>query len=180
MDLQPTLTGDLIEIRPMRDGDFDALYAVASDPLIWEQHPHHNRWQPEVFRAFFDKGMESGGALVVIDRTTGTIIGSSRFHRHSESDCGDLEIGWTFLARSHWGGKYNREMKHLMLEHAFKHVDRVMFMVGVNNIRSQRAMEKIGGIRTGTRNIEGGLPHVVYHVSRSAGTHKLIDADSSR
>jgi len=161
-DLQPTLIGERIELRPMREDDFKALYAVASDPLIWEQHPHHDRWQPDVFRAFFDKGMQSGGALVVIDRATGRVIGSSRFHPHEED--GEIEIGWTFLARSHWGGAFNGEMKRLMLEHAFKHVDRVMFLVGVNNIRSQRAMEKIGGVRTGIRNIEGGLPHYVYHI----------------
>ncbi len=167
-NLQPTLTGERIELRPMREDDFDALHAVASDPLIWEQHPHHNRWQPDVFRAFFDKGVQSGGALVVIERATGRIIGSSRFHPHNEQDGGDLEIGWTFLARSHWGGPTNREMKRLMLEHAFKHVDRVMFLVGVNNVRSQRAVEKIGGVRTGTRDIEGGLPHLVYHVDSVA------------
>jgi RimJ/RimL family protein N-acetyltransferase len=175
IDLQPTLTGERIQLRPTREDDFDALFAVASDPLIWEQHPHHNRWQPEVFRAFFDKGMESGGALVVIDRATGRIIGSSRFHPHDESDGGDLEIGWTFLARSHWGGEFNREMKRLMLEHAFKYVDRVMFLVGVNNIRSQLAMEKIGAVRAGTRAIEGGLPHIVYHVGKDAGIPRLID-----
>ncbi|MCC6906380.1 MAG: GNAT family N-acetyltransferase [Phycisphaerales bacterium] len=167
-DLQPTLQGELVQLRPLREEDWDDLYAVARDPLIWEQHPHHNRWQPGVFRAFFDKGMQSGGALVVIDRATGLLIGSSRFHPHDEQDGGDLEIGWTFLARSHWGGSYNREMKRLMLEHAFKYVDRVMFLVGASNLRSQRAMEKIGAIRTGTRDIEGGLPHVVYHIERAA------------
>lgn len=167
-DLQPTLIGERIELRPMREEDFEDLFAVASDPLIWEQHPHHNRWQPDVFRAFFDKGMASGGALVVFDRATGSIIGSSRFHPHDEQDGGDIEIGWTFLARSHWGGAYNREMKILMLQYAFQYVDHIMFLVGTTNYRSQRAMEKIGGVRVGQRDIEGGLPHFVYHVERTA------------
>ncbi len=164
LNLQPNLIGERIELRPMRESDFEALYAVASDPLIWEQHPHHDRWRPEVFRAFFDKGLQSGGALVVIDRATGRIIGSSRFHSHDEADGGDLEIGWTFLARSHWGGSTNREMKRLMLEHAFNYVDRVMFLVGAGNIRSQRAMEKNGGVRTGTRPDHLGREHVVYKI----------------
>jgi len=55
-----------------------------------------------------------------------------------------VEIGWTFLERAFWGGTYNREMKSLMLDHAFKFVDRVVFVVGENNLRSQRALQKIG------------------------------------
>lgn len=166
-DLQPHLVGELVELRPMRADDFDDLYAVASDPLIWQQHPHSNRWQPPIFRAFFDQGLASGGALVVIDRAAGRLIGSSRFHLHDDAP-DTIEIGWTFLARSHWGGRYNREMKRLMLRHAFRFVPRVFFLVGTTNARSQRAMEKIGAVRDGTRTIEGGLPHFVYRIDAAA------------
>src|SRR5690349_4195730 len=115
-DRQPCLAGDLIELRPLREEDFDALYAVASDPLIWEQHPCNDRYKEEVFRAFFREAMESGGALVVIDRRDGRVVGSSRYFGYDE-DRGEVEIGWTFLARSHWGGAFNGEMKRLMLRH---------------------------------------------------------------
>jgi len=162
-DLQPILTGVLVQLRPMREEDFDDLYAVASDPLIWEQHPQRDRWQKDVFRAFFDKGTASGGALVVIDRATARIIGSSRFHPHEEED-GAIEIGWTFLARSHWGGRYNGEVKRLMLRHAFQFVPRVFFLVGTANRRSQRAMERIGAFRSGTRCDDTGLEHFVYDI----------------
>lgn len=73
-----------------------------------------------------------------------------------------VEIGWTFLARDYWGGTYNREMKRLMLEHAFRFVDRVFFNVGATNYRSQRAMEKIGGVRSGTTVNSLGVESLVY------------------
>ena len=118
-DLQPVLTGELLELRPLRDEDFPVLYAVASDPLIWEQHPQPERCTEPVFREFFRGAMESGGAFLAIDRKDGRVIGSSRFHAYDEEKS-EIEIGWTFLARSHWGGTYNREMKRLMLDHAFR------------------------------------------------------------
>lgn len=145
-DLQPLLKGDLLELRPLARGDFHDLYGVASDPLIWEQHPEKDRYREEIFKRFFSGALESGGALIALDSRDGKIIGSSRFHGYDEQKS-EIEIGWTFLARSHWGGIYNREMKQLMLRHAFKFVSSVIFLVGPQNLRSQRAVEKIGGVR---------------------------------
>src|ERR1700736_2600422 len=141
-DLQPILKGELLRLRPLRLEDFQDLYAVASDPLIWEQHPVSDRYQEEPFKVFFRAALESGGALIAIDRSSGRVIGSSRFHGYDEEKS-EIEIGWTFLARSHWGGIYNAEMKQLMLRHAFRAVNRVIFLVGRQNMRSQRAIEKI-------------------------------------
>jgi RimJ/RimL family protein N-acetyltransferase len=169
MDRQPRLTGELVELRPATSEDFDALFAVASDPLIWEVHPAHDRWQAPVFRRFFDDGLASGGMLVAIDRATGAIIGSSRYD-FGRAEPGEVEVGWTFLARSHWGGRYNAEMKALMLDHAFRSVDRVIFLVGETNIRSRRAVEKIGGYLTPRedRAEMAGKPvvHVIYAIDR--------------
>jgi len=160
------LTGQLLELRPLRDEDFPALFAVASDPLIWEQHPQPERYTEAVFREFFRGALESGGAFLAIDRKDGRVIGSSRFHGYHEEE-GEIEIGWTFLARSHWGGMYNREMKRLMLDHAFRFVDRVIFLVGPNNLRSQKAMEKIGGVSLGLRpDPQRGEPVMVYVITR--------------
>jgi RimJ/RimL family protein N-acetyltransferase len=145
-DYQPTLRGRLLELRPLRVSDFRDLYAVASDPLIWEQHPVKDRWKENVFKEFFQGSLDSGGALVATDSKGGQVIGSSRFQGYDEQKS-EVEIGWTFLARSHWGGIYNREMKELMLRHAFSFVARVVFLVGPQNLRSQRAVEKIGGTR---------------------------------
>lgn len=165
-DLQPTLRGEILELRPLRADDFPALYGVASDPLIWEQHPNSDRYREDVFREFFRDAIESGGALAAVDLKDGRVVGSSRFHGHDRAQS-EVEIGWTFLARSHWGGRYNGEMKRLMLEHAFKFVDNVVFLVGPQNMRSRRAVEKIGGVLVGLRPNAAGRESVVYRVTAS-------------
>jgi N-acetyltransferase len=165
-DLQPVLTGEIVELRPLREEDFPALFAVASDPLIWEQHPDPDRCTEPVFRQFFHGAMDSGSAFLALDRKDGRVIGSSRFAGYDEAN-GEIEIGWTFLARSHWGGAFNREMKRLMLAHAFQFVRRVIFWVGVNNSRSQRALEKIGAscVRS-DRDPRRGHSAVLYEITR--------------
>jgi RimJ/RimL family protein N-acetyltransferase len=161
-DLQPTLEGKSLRLRPLREDDWPALFAVASDPLIWEQHPVSDRYKEDVFRGFFREAMASGGAFVVIDKKSERIIGSSRFIDYDE-ERSEIEIGYTFLARAYWGGSANREMKDLMLRHAFRFVRHVVFLVGPQNLRSQKAMEKIGGARVEPRFKTGRL-NVVYQI----------------
>jgi N-acetyltransferase len=158
-DLQPHLKGELVELRPLTPEDWDDLFAVAADPLIWEQHPESDRHKEDVFKVFFREALESGGAFVVIGQTSRQIIGSTRFYGY-DPEKSEIEIGWTFLARRYWGGRYNREMKQLMLTHAFKFVETVVFLVGEKNFRSQKAMEKVGAIRDGI-------------VKRSYGNHPV-------
>jgi RimJ/RimL family protein N-acetyltransferase len=148
-DLQPHLNGELIELRPLAPEDWDELFAVASDPLIWEQHPESDRYKEGVFKIFFTEAIACRGAFVIIDKKSGQIIGSTRFYGH-DPEKSEIEIGWTFLARKYWGGRYNRELKQLMLAHAFRFVERVIFYIGESNIRSQLATEKIGATRDGT------------------------------
>ena len=148
-DLQPHLKSELIELRPLTANDWDELFAVASDPLIWEQHPERDRYKEDVFRVFFKEALDSGGAFVIIDRKTQRIIGSTRFYGFDPKKS-EIEIGWTFLARRYWGGRYNAEMKRLLLNHAFRFVESVVFFVGEDNVRSQKAMEKVGAIKVGT------------------------------
>src|SRR4029077_14891730 len=150
-DLQPHLKGEFIELRPLTPGDSDNLFDVASDPLIWEQHPESDRYKEEVFKVFFKEALESGGAFVVIDKGNQQIIGSTRFYGY-DPEKSEIEIGWRFLARTYWGGRYNAEMKQLLLACAFKFVGSVVFFVGERNFRSQKAMEKIGAIRIGLMN----------------------------
>jgi N-acetyltransferase len=166
-DLQPVLEGKLVTLRPLRPDDFEPLYAVAADPLIWEQHPQPDRYKIEVFTGFFREAMESGGALAALDAKGGRVIGSSRFDNYEPRDS-EVEIGWTFLARSHWGGDYNREMKHLMLSHAFRFVNNAIFLVGPDNLRSQKAVEKIGGIRAGWRKDRSGRNNFMYRITAAA------------
>jgi RimJ/RimL family protein N-acetyltransferase len=158
-DPQPHLAGELVEVRPLTAADFDALFAAASDPLIWEQHPD-DRHLPERFRSFFDEHLASGGALAVLDRRDGRIVGTTRFHGY-DAERGEVEIGWTFLRRSHWGGTVNRELKRLLLAHAFRSVETVVFRVHAENGRSRRAVEKLGATEAGERR---GM--VLYALSR--------------
>jgi RimJ/RimL family protein N-acetyltransferase len=167
-DLQPSIHNDLIRLEPLRAGDFEALLAVASDPLIWEQHPSKDRYKREVFAGYFKSGIESGGALRVIDNTDGKLIGCSRYYDLDEAQR-KVSVGYTFIARSHWGRRFNRALKQLMLDHAFKFVDRVTFQVGRDNLRSRKAMEKLGGVYIGEETVayvpgEPASPNVVFKI----------------
>ena len=151
MNLQPSLENESVRIRPVRPDDFEALFAVAADPLIWSQHPNPLRWQRAEFANYFNGAIESGGAFMVFDSQTGELIGSSRFC-NLNAEKRSVEIGYTFLIRSKWGGKFNPALKKLMLDHAFQQgLERVQFFIGANNLRSQIAMERLGGRKIGER-----------------------------
>ena len=179
LNLQPVLDDGRIRLSPLCTGDFDALYAVASDPLIWEQHPNPDRYREAVFRTFFQGAMESGGAFLVNDRRAHEVIGSSRFYELDEP-AGSIAIGYTFLARRCWGGTYNRAMKTLMLDHAFGQLQRVVFHVGEHNHRSRIAMERLGAVYTGKAAIayygEVARSNVIYVIERDAwrATARLV------
>ncbi len=145
-NLQPTLENELVILRPLNEQDFEPLYQVAKDPLIWEQHPNSDRFKRDVYSAFFKDSMESKGALIVIDKTSSEVIGSTRFNQIKGAEYA-VEIGWSFLSRKYWGGIYNKSMKKLMIDYAFKSLEDVIFYIGKENIRSQKAVERIGGIR---------------------------------
>lgn len=168
-DFQPRLLGERLELRPLTLDDFDALYAAGGDPAIWALHPEPTRHERAVFQRYFDGGIASGGALAIIDRNTGRVIGSSRYCNLRE---GEVEIGWTFLERAHWGGETNGELKRLMIAHALKFVPRVVFIVGERNHRSRKALEKIGATLAG-RNDDAYPtavgPHVVYEITQTPG-----------
>jgi N-acetyltransferase len=166
LDRQPTLEGGLVALRPLCADDFDALFAVAADPLIWEQHPEPNRWQRPVFERFFAAAIASGGALLAVDRASGAVIGSSRY-QPVDGDPRAVEIGWTFVARKFWGGHYNGEMKRLMIDHALRSVDRVIFVIGADNRRSRRAVEKIGATLVGDAPASYGEGRVIYEIRQS-------------
>ncbi|KYG61838.1 acetyltransferase [Bdellovibrio bacteriovorus] len=163
-DFQPTLTGELLKVRPLKSNEFDLLFAVASDPLIWELHPQRERYKKEVFEKFFELAIKSGGAFVIEE--SGKAVGSSRYYDY-RPELSQVAIGYTFLARAYWGGLYNCDLKRIMLLHAFKFVDNVIFEIGVNNLRSRRAIEKLGGRLTGHVDLDG-TPHVVYTITKSS------------
>lgn len=172
MNLQPTLEGARLRLRPLAPSDWPALFAAAADPLIWEQHPNSDRWKEDVFRVFFENALESKGAFAVLDAKTGAVIGSSRYYGHDAAKR-QVAVGFTFLTRAYWGGTHNRELKSLMLEHAFKTCDSVIFHVGEKNARSRKAMEKIGGVLVGREErVVDGKPNVsvVYRIAKPVTT----------
>ena len=169
-DLQPSLENELLRLRPLVEEDFENLYDVASDPLIWEQHPAKDRSHREGFKVFFNEAMDSKGAFVVIDKKTNAVIGSSRFAPVKNSN-NAIEIGWTFLARQYWGGYYNSSMKLLMMDYAFNYVENILFFINENNHRSQKAVEKMGGERIKELDDQlldtRTLSTVIYKISKS-------------
>jgi N-acetyltransferase len=169
-DFQPTLVGPTVTVRPIAAGDWTELYAAGSDPGIWELHPATDRHAEAEFRKYFDGAVDSRMAFVFVDNASGRLIGSSRYYGY-EPAFSEIEIGWTFIARSHWGGAANREVKRLMLDHAFTFLDTVVFWVGEDNLRSQGAMTKIGGVKRAglfTRALAGDVRHVIFEITKRA------------
>jgi RimJ/RimL family protein N-acetyltransferase len=144
---QPLLQNELIQLQPLKESDFERLYAVASDPLVWEQHPNKNRYQQEAFQNYFEGAMQSKGAMLILDKATGEVSGCSRFYDYSENDS-SVFIGYTFFGRKFWGRQYNPASKQLMLGYAFQYVNTVKFHIGATNIRSQIAIGRIGAVKT--------------------------------
>ena len=166
---QPRLQGERLLMRPVTAADRAPLYGLASDPEVWAQHPASDRWREPVFRAYFEDGLASGGALAAVEQATGAVIGWSRYSPQFVEP-GEIEIGSTFLGRAFWGGLYNGEMKRLMLAHAFGVVDRVILRIGETNARSRRAAEKIGAkLQEGRRGAEPmpGVVHLFYAVEKA-------------
>lgn len=167
-NFQPTLTGPTVIVRPVSVTDWPELFAAGSDPEIWKVHPTPDRYTEPAFRTYFDGAVASNMGFVFVDRSTGRLIGSSRYHGHDPARS-EIEIGWTFIVRSHWGGATNREVKRLMLDHAFTFVDTVIFWVGESNWRSQGAMTKIGGIKRDglfTREASGAMPYFIFEIGK--------------
>lgn len=150
INLQPILKNERVVASPLKEGDFDRLYAAASDPLIWEQHPNKNRWQREAFENYFKGAILSGGAFLVTDAQTGEVIGSSRYSDYFP-ETNTVSIGYTFFIRRCWGHGYNYALKNLMLDHIFGFVDNVTFFVGAVNKRSQISIERFGAVKTGEK-----------------------------
>jgi len=174
LNIQPTLQHPLIIARPLQAEDFESLFAAASDPLVWEQHPNKNRYQREVFENYFTGAMESGGALLVRDAATKEVIGSSRYSEY-DSTAGVISIGYTFFKRSHWGKGYNYALKSAMLDHIFFSVNAVDFYIGAGNKRSQVSIEKFGAIKIREQTMayfgEPTQPNFVYRITRQQWEH---------
>lgn len=168
--LQPELQNEKVRLTPLTNDYFEELYEIASDPLIWEQHPSKTRYQKTVFASYFKQALDSKSAFIIYDNDTGNIIGSTRFYDLNIQN-NSLAIGYTFLSRPYWGGTYNKSVKSLMLHHAFSLVETVFFHIGENNIRSQKAIEKLGAVKTGIEERvsvdKERVTHLVYEIRKN-------------
>ncbi len=163
MDLQPLLENEFILARPLKEEDFELLYSVASDPLIWDQHPNKNRYQKSEFQNFFKGAMDSLGAYIVFNKESGEAIGGSRFYGWNPKDASIL-IGYTFFARDQWGKNNNKYLKTLMIDHAFTFAEKIIFHIGATSLRSQKSIVKFGARKVGEETVEyfGEAPKLNY------------------
>ncbi len=169
-NLQPNLENDKVRIRPLQESDFDSLFSLASDPLVWAQHPVPDRYKREVFENYFRGGIESKGAVLVMDVATNQVIGTSRLYEYNPED-NSIVMGYTFFGREFWGGKYNPALKQLMLDYVFGFVDKVYFHIGAVNIRSQTAITRLGARKVGEADIayhgEKSNANYIYVITKS-------------
>ena len=162
------LESDILKIVPLTEADFDTLFKVASDPLIWEQHPANDRYKLEVFKPYFAGAISGKSAFKIIDKSTNHIIGSTRYYDYKPENS-SIAIGFTFLAKEYWGGTYNKSAKKLLIDYAFQFVDNIYFHIGVTNFRSQIAIKKVGAVKTNDINFENNgqsLPHFEYLIQK--------------
>ncbi len=152
INIQPVLENATVQLIPLGEDDFEILYAVASDPKIWEQHPNKDRWQRPVFENFFQGAVESKGAFKIVDKETGAIAGSTRFYDHDPVGK-SIFIGYTFYGTKFWGTGLNPMVKRLMLDYIFQFVDKVRFHVGATNFRSQTAIQRLGAKKIGEETV---------------------------
>ena len=180
LNIQPTLENEKAVLRPLQEQDFEALYTVASDPKIWEQHPNKDRWKKDAFKVFFDGAMQSKGAFKILDKTNGSIIGCTRFYDFEEQE-NSILIGYTFYATHCWGKGFNHSVKILMLNYIFQFVSNVYFHIGATNFRSQIAINRLGVTKIDEQEVTyfGEQPKLnyVYKLTKEAW---LSNNDSSK
>ncbi|MEN2413540.1 GNAT family N-acetyltransferase [Flavobacterium mesophilum] len=169
-NLQPDfLENEILKLIPLEENHFEELYKVASDPLVWEQHPNKNRYERDVFQNFFEGAIESKGAFLILDKTTNEIAGSTRFYDY-EPENNSIFIGYTFYGRNFWGTGFNPQVKKIMLDYAFQFVDKVRFHIGAENYRSQKAIEKLGAEKIDEINVayynEPSRHNFVYEIRK--------------
>jgi RimJ/RimL family protein N-acetyltransferase len=168
-NIQPILENEQLMLYPLQETDFEVLYSVASEPEIWEQHPNKDRWKKDVFKIFFEGAMQSKGAFKIVEKGTGSVIGSTRIYDYNEHE-NSLFIGYTFYAASCWGKGINRLVKAMMLDYVFQFVSKVYFHIGANNIRSQVAISRIGADKIAEKEVtyfgEATRLNFVYEISK--------------
>ncbi|MEF9478694.1 GNAT family N-acetyltransferase [Chryseobacterium sp. 1B4] len=167
--IQPHLETEKVDLYPLKEEDFEEVYAAAADPKVWEQHPSKDRWKKDVFKVFFDGAIQSKGAFRVVDKFTGKIVGSTRFYDYNPSE-NSIFIGYTFYSVDCWGKGINPVVKAAMLNYIFQYVEKVYFQIGADNVRSQIAIGRIGAEKVGEEEVsyfgESSSLNYIYEISK--------------
>lgn len=170
INIQPTLENEKVVLYPLKEQDFEDLYAAAANPKIWEQHPNKERWQREVFKNFFAGAIQSKGAFKIVDKATGNTIGSTRFYEYNEAD-NSILIGYTFYTTEFWGKGINHLVKRMMLNYIFQYVSAVTFHIGADNVRSQISISRLGIAKTAEEQVAyfGEQPKLnfIYRITKA-------------
>ncbi|TPE44523.1 GNAT family N-acetyltransferase [Pontibacter mangrovi] len=141
-------------LRRFRATDLQELAPVAFDVDIWRFTPNRiSTWQElETWGQQVVQGYATGSryTFLIVDRATGQLAGSTSYGNISEPDK-RLEIGWTWLGKDFRGSGLNRHCKFLLLQHAFEtlQMERVELKTDALNLRSRRAMLKLGAVEEG-------------------------------
>lgn len=162
------LETDRYFIRGLLQGDYEGLFKAASDPAIWAMHSEVDRYQASGFKMYFDKIFSLEAPMVVIDKSTSQIMGSSSFYDYDGKESKVL-LGYSFLETKYWGGSSNLEIKRCLVNYALMLVKTVEFEISPKNLRSRRAAEKIGAVfdRVTEKSLPNGLKQerCVYKIS---------------
>jgi RimJ/RimL family protein N-acetyltransferase len=150
------LAGRDVRLEPMRSEHAEGLFAASRERSIWDYLPTDWPTTVDEMRHWMDGALAQHAAgnrvpFTVIDAKTGGVIGSTSYLDISEPDR-HIEIGWTWYAPAYQRSRVNTECKYLLLRHAFETLGciRVQLRTDLRNERSQRAIERIGGVREGT------------------------------
>lgn len=154
IDSATNLTGETVDLIPMTEGHYSELESIAKDKRIW-QHYVYDGSDSKRFRQIIDDAslqQENGRQFpfVIIYKPTNEIIGSTRF-LDIDFKNKKLEIGSTWLHPDYWQTEVNPECKLLLLTFGFETLKalRIQLKTDENNIRSRKAIEKIGGVFEG-------------------------------
>jgi RimJ/RimL family protein N-acetyltransferase len=115
--------------------------------------------------------MQSKGAFKIVDKTTGEVIGSTRFYDYNQNES-SIFIGYTFYTVSSWGKGINSAVKIMMLDYVFQFVSKVCFHIGADNIRSQIAIARIGAVKVAEQEVtyfgEATKLNFVYEINKAS------------
>ena len=147
-----TLTGKLISLEPLGQSHAQGLYNRGRSAGDWVYMPRSCFVDLADARQWVDEALDSLQQLpfAIVENAKGKVAGSTRY-LNIRPEHRSLEIGWTWLGQEWQRTGVNTEAKLLLLQHAFEKLGcrRVEFKVDGRNLRSQRALERIGAIREG-------------------------------